>query len=461
MNLQRTYTDKFYNIKTFFYTLPNGLKFVFTKHHYSSEYILHLNFKAGTYFEKIFKVPNGTAHLLEHLMEGKPNSFLKTFAELDDFKRGNRERARIYSNAFTGRRLLGFNSSANKQAIERMCTLLLRKVTDPTFAIDHFLESEKNIVLGEIDREQADKDNADLVYDQTFLKEYADDFLLKVLGTKETITSITKEHVLLFFKTLIRSDNGVLSIKGPVLTQKIKLFVKELDAVLAKDKIHSSIPAYPDRGINGEFKYKYFKSKQTQGIFMSYSVVHNLLRKMDHKQDRKNILIDRFTGWSLNEFLREEKKLVYSVSNVNASTPIHANLRGFNTIVSKENFPIVLEHIYNFIFEDGWKSYLFSERGQTWLNDQVSGYIFKTDSGIDSDYAESNGIDFLLNEFLSYDYEIAKKEMYAMKIEDIAESFEFRYLQSKPKVWLSSNFKQSEIMPIFKESKLFKRLSAK
>jgi hypothetical protein len=159
--------------------------------------------------------------------------------------------------------------------------------------------------------------------------------------------------------------------------------------------------------------------------------------------------------------LREEKKLVYNVSTVSASTPIHANLRGFNTTVSKENFPAVLENIYNFIFEDGWKNYLFSERGKTWLNDQVSGYIFKTDSGIDTDYAESKGIEFLFNEFLAYDYDIAKKEMYTMKVEAIAQIFEFRYLQSKPKVWLSSNFKQSEIIPIFKESKLFKRLSEK
>ncbi|MCA9379310.1 insulinase family protein [Candidatus Dojkabacteria bacterium] len=453
MKLIKQSRDIQYKSTTYEYLLKNGVRVLETVKPESTDFDISVVLKAGSFYETQLRVPQGTAHFLEHMLT-RPNKKFKTQVELNNFTYGNKSRPSFYPNAGTSKRFVYHYAHGQYKAAERMIQYLASGLDYPVRDFSKYIEKERQIILGEIQRKDDPSKDTRLNFDKFFWGEDFPEFAQRVLGTEQSVNEISVDHLVKFWQQLYVANNVVIAIQSP---QKLAGELKKLVQSLA-----TIFPARPTEvkekwgGLRAEHKYRHFRYDPAQGVFLSLNYFYELPprdQKMDYEKDLKFLLLSDFFYKIGHDYLREQNGLIYDPSSFNERILFNFKDRGFSLSCSLENLETVFAKL-DHMLSTYWREFLNSVDGKRWFAGVVSKYIFRRAKYFDSDYAEDLATEVLDGEDYAYD---VRQSIKAAKKITLSEFTDFvgDFLKIPMGLWLVSPYKDEEIIPIYEKSKLY------
>lgn len=155
----------------------------------------------------------GASHFLEHLLfKGSPRRSARQIAEAMDAVGGE-------LNAFTSREYTAFHARVPEWEQDLGLDILLDVLSEPAFSNDE-LDAERQVILEEL---AWSLDTPDDVVHGVLLRELFPGHSLgwEVLGSSETVRSLTGEQIRAFHDRWYRRSNMVVSVVGPVDHQRV------------------------------------------------------------------------------------------------------------------------------------------------------------------------------------------------------------------------------------------------
>lgn len=171
-------------------------------------------FQAGSALESQHSLKNGLAHYLEHFLfkgTAKRNSF--ELSRQVAYLGGN-------SNAFTGHDIVCYHLTLPVDHFDTGVEILSDMILNPAFPEEEF-EKEKLVILEEL---ASYNDSVGHVLNQVMNQAFYSNYqALDVIGTEESIKSITLDDVKRFYAQFYRPENMIVSVtsslsKGQVQT---------------------------------------------------------------------------------------------------------------------------------------------------------------------------------------------------------------------------------------------------
>lgn len=187
-------------------TLSNGVRVVTESHPNAVAVSIGIFVGKGTRDE--LKDEAGLAHFVEHMVfkRTKNRSAFEISRDMEEVG------ADI--NAFTSRETTTFVAYGLAEHLKRYVDVLCDVVTRPTFSKSD-VEMEKDVVIQEI--RSSEDQLEDCVYDRHFEKAFKGSSLaLPILGTLESIQSVTRERVAKFYRRQYVNQNLVVAAAGKV-----------------------------------------------------------------------------------------------------------------------------------------------------------------------------------------------------------------------------------------------------
>lgn len=164
---------------------------------------ISITYGAGSRVEFKNKYPAGIAHYMEHMrFKGTDRFSAKDMA---------RQIAQVGGdwNAFTSEDIVNYHIELPEENIEKGFELLAEIALKPTFP-DEEAKKEIEVVCQEI--RAYDDDMGDSVYRALYSRVYNNSLASPIVGTEESVRSITKEHLLEFSKEFYDLDKAVLVV---------------------------------------------------------------------------------------------------------------------------------------------------------------------------------------------------------------------------------------------------------
>ncbi|WP_414052676.1 M16 family metallopeptidase [Macrococcus animalis] len=175
-------------------------------HHTTPMQIVHIAMyvKVGTADEVNF--PNGITHFIEHMVfKGTANYPFKALSEAIDAIGGE-------VNAYTTKTYTCYSVKTLKRFEQKAIELLKEMLFAATFDADE-LEKERLVILEEIKMiEDDDEENAFERFEATLFNQTA--YQTTILGTEDSVKSITKQDLQQFYQQFYQPDNMILSYVG-------------------------------------------------------------------------------------------------------------------------------------------------------------------------------------------------------------------------------------------------------
>lgn len=454
MKLIEKWKDKYYFAINYIYQADNGLKIIYTYKPDIYQSYIHFNVFGGSYFEKQIGVPNGTAHFSEHLL-CNPNKTLKNLNQIREFKFGNRRKPQIFSNAFTSRKVLCLYTDGNSKGFDRMLEYLKYQLQINYPKLFKEFDNERNVILAEELRARPISKDSGIAYDNFMAGDIYPDFCKRVIGTPETINSITKDHIEKYLTSVLNVENCYLTIQSNLKPDK--------DVLKKLNKFAKSITFYPGSKLdisknesNYIFKKGHFFDDTVQGIFFSYNIRKPFMQNISYKNDVFRYLGDRAIAYLFNEILREKYNFIYGSEAINSIYMWDDWLRGFKMTIKKEYIQNVFDLIHS-ILSNEVVNFLSSKKGNIWFKSQISNYIFYPSLNFNEEYA-LNISTTLLTGIGTYNYDYGKSVEAAKKVtlEEVIESYKNDYLKLPPSLWFVSSFKEEDIFNELEKSELAK-----
>lgn len=213
-------------------TLANGVRVVTENHPNAVAVSVGFFVGKGTRDEAADEA--GLAHFVEHMVF-KSTKKRNAFEISRDMEEIGGE-----INAFTSRETTSFVAFGLPEYLERYVDVLSDVVTQPTFT-RRDIEMEQDVVIQEI-RSSEDM-LEDCVFDRHFEQAFKGTSLaLPILGTIESIESMTRERVLRFYRRQYVNQNLVIAAAGRVDHDELCEFVEKYLSPL-KGSTRSSLPA--------------------------------------------------------------------------------------------------------------------------------------------------------------------------------------------------------------------------
>ncbi len=198
------------------FTLSNGMRVVYL---HANAQVAHLGVTvlAGSRFER--PQENGLAHFLEHcIFKGTTNR--KTFHVLSRLDSVGGE-----LNAYTAKEELCVYASFSKEHILRASELLSDIMLNSNFP-EKEIKKEKEIIIDEINSyldSPSDKIFDD--FEEMIFKGHA--LGNNILGTRESVQSFTREHLLEYMKRSFTADNMVISFVGDIAKAQLERMLEK------------------------------------------------------------------------------------------------------------------------------------------------------------------------------------------------------------------------------------------
>ncbi|MGI6173186.1 MAG: M16 family metallopeptidase [Christensenellales bacterium] len=185
-------------------TMPNGLRIVGERIPHFRSVSVGLWIGAGSQYEE--RDPPGISHFIEHMLfKGTPRYSAKALAEVIDAVGGQ-------MNAFTSKECTCFYAKVVDEHLRLALDVLSDMVLHPLLKKSD-IEREKGVVLEEID--MLEDSPEDVANELLMLAHYGDQPLSReIVGTKESVSSITRESIAAYMDRMYRPENAVLSICG-------------------------------------------------------------------------------------------------------------------------------------------------------------------------------------------------------------------------------------------------------
>lgn len=275
-----------------------GIDVILNKIENDKSFTLAINFLTGSKDERSNE--KGISHLLEHMLftgTNTRNSYEIT--ESLDFYGAN-------YNAYTSKdkTVYYFNSLTSKQ--KETTEIFFDMVTDPIFPEDQ-LKKEKQVIFEEI---KMDKDDVrTTVYQIVQSNLIEGNFKYNIIGSEESVDSITREMLIDYYHRRYTKDNLCISISG------------NFDEDLLTKTIENYFSRLPELAIVDDFEYNKLLEKE---IFIKKEINQvniYMFKKSDVKNNIKDSYIDYILeaivgeGFSSRLFqeIREKRGLAYSV----------------------------------------------------------------------------------------------------------------------------------------------------
>jgi predicted Zn-dependent peptidase len=456
MKLLDSWKDKRYGSTNKLYELKNKTKFFHTIKPEIKDFDVHILFKGGSYFEKQLGLPNGTAHFLEHMLMN-PNGVLKTPEALRQFEFGSRNRPEIFRNAATWQKLIGFEAGCHIKGATRALEYLSFIIKYPLERFEEFYTIEKEVILAEEKRLYKTEKDTWYNYNKFMLDTIYPEFTDRVIGSENTINSITIEDLKKYHENVFTADNCIISIQSPE-----KLTVEQLNIIEAisqslhpkQNKLKAKI-----KKPNNFFNHKHFKYDNTQGVMFSFNKFKEMSTVPDYNFNVSFYIFRNLLSYLGYNYLRDEKGLIYGINSIWNNMAWKTYVQGFSLTFDKKNLEKVLSEL-EYLFETKINEFLNSKQGKKWFESQISKYIYITTVNYDANYAQSISIDIILNEkFYKYDFEESVKHAKKYTLEDFIVFANSFLKDEKPHIWFESPFEDQEILEVFEKSELFKRFN--
>ena len=213
-------------------TLSNGVRVVTENH--PNAVALSVGFFVGKGTRDEAADEAGLAHFVEHMVF-KSTKKRNAFEISRDMEEVGGE-----INAFTSRETTSFVAFGLPEYLERYVDVLSDLVTQPTFSKKD-VEMERDVVIQEI------RSSEDLLEDCVFDRHFEFAFkgtplALPILGTVESIETMTRERVLRFYRRQYVNQNLVIAAAGRVDHDRLCEYVEKYLAPL-KGSTRSALPA--------------------------------------------------------------------------------------------------------------------------------------------------------------------------------------------------------------------------
>jgi len=242
----------------------------------------------------------GVSHFLEHLLfKGSSTRSARQIAEGIDAVGGD-------LNAFTSKEYTAFHSRVAARDIDFALDTILDVIADPAFT-DAEVDAERHVILEEL---AWNADTPDDVVHSSLAESLFPGHSLgwEVLGTIDTVNSISADEIRAFHDRWYRRSNLVVAVAGPVDHDKI---VERVD--LALSSVGEGCP--PGREVPGVFKDAHVRL--TRPIEQSHIAMG--WRAINHSSpDRFPLAVANQVlggGWSSRLFqeIRERRGMSYTV----------------------------------------------------------------------------------------------------------------------------------------------------
>ncbi len=309
--------------------LPNGLRVIIEPLREFSSVSMGLWILTGSRDEKIDQ--SGISHLIEHLaFKGTSRRTAKQIAlEIDSFGGS--------LNAFTSKEFTSFYARVLGESLSQSLDVLTDITLNSVFAAQE-LSKEKDVILQEISMVEDTPD--DLIHDLHCQEFWADQSLGRpILGTPDSLSLITRDHVLDFHANRYRAGQMILTASGAL--EADKFFSEVRDAFGDLEKGDQPIPRESTRVTPGIC----VKNRPIEQVHCC--IGHEGLAADDERRYVMYLLNSVLGGGMssrLFQKIREEYGLAYSVYSYHSAyldTGIHTVYCG----TSEDGFPKTLEII--------------------------------------------------------------------------------------------------------------------
>ena len=191
--------------------LSNGLTVVLEEMNHLRSVSIGVWVKVGSANEN--EENNGIAHVIEHMMfKGTKKRTANELADACTMIGGN-------MNAYTSKECTSYYVTTldthTENAVEILSDMLLNSLFD-----EEELEKEKSVIIDEIDMYEDSPD--DLVHELLQKEVWKDHPLGYIIsGTKENVTAMTREDLIMFLNSYYVADNMVISVAGNIKEEEI------------------------------------------------------------------------------------------------------------------------------------------------------------------------------------------------------------------------------------------------
>ncbi|KYD26637.1 M16 family metallopeptidase [Parageobacillus toebii] len=280
--------------------LSNGLRLLIDKIPYAKSVSIGVMVHVGTKHET--KETNGIAHFTEHLLFKNQLNFSNMYGNTYIETLGGK------MNAFTGKELTCFHvqilSEHLKEAIRTLKDMIFSfSISDADF------DKEKQVVIQEIYRYQ---DNTlERVKIESLMQALGPcSYAFDILGTVSNIKSFTIDEVYNFYKKFYTPSNTVVSISGNIEENALIELIEMLESI-PKGVIQKQ--TLSPVTFKGGFNYIHTADYQSHICFVFPGVSSKTPMRGYYAYFILNHLLGGGRNSRLNQTLREEKGLVYSV----------------------------------------------------------------------------------------------------------------------------------------------------
>lgn len=184
--------------------LNNNLKIIYEYVPYVKSISIGVYIKSGSRFEN--KVNNGISHFIEHMLfKGTKNRSSKRISEEIEEIGGQ-------LNAFTARESTCFYVKVLDSHFDKGIDILSDMILNSNFSSEE-IEKEKSVIIEEINMYEDMPE--DLVSDLQFKALWGEDTLAyPILGSVESVSSLTRETILEYYSSRYTPNNTVISVVG-------------------------------------------------------------------------------------------------------------------------------------------------------------------------------------------------------------------------------------------------------
>lgn len=284
-----------------YFKFPNGLKLVFSQNESVRSLSIGVYVAAGCIWEN--EKNNGVSHFIEHMnFKGtEKRSAFDIVHEIDNMG------AKI--NAATSKQFTYYYTVSLSEDAEKCMDILSDIYFNSTFPEDEF-ERERKVILEELAESEDSPD--DVCFERaTSLCYGKHPYSKTILGTKKSLTEITRQDLIDFKNDYYTADNTVISIVGNVTFEEAKSLVEvyfERKFVNLKKKV---VELPPSEFVSGEIKVS--KKIEQVHITMAFETID-----YDDLKGSYTLMLlgDAFAGGMssrLFQTIREKMGLCYSI----------------------------------------------------------------------------------------------------------------------------------------------------
>lgn len=303
------------------------------RHHPSKLSTLAITFGAGSRVEFNIDYPFGIAHFMEHVrFKGTEEKTAKDILKETAHAGG-------YLNAWTSENLVSYHMTIPEENIKTAFECLSDIIMRPVFPKEE-LQKEKEVVCQEI--RTYNDDITELVHNKVIESIFDNSMSKPVIGTEESVKSITRDHILAFDKEFYSNEHALITLVSN--TDHIDLVEKYF---IAPDDVLLYMPASKNIKYGKSSSHVVHKEAQLQNhisICFSGKEIEDLVESDRAKVKVFSEIFGRGDTSRLFTTVREDLGLVYGISAY-TSHNMDGTFYELYTITEPENQDKVIDAI--------------------------------------------------------------------------------------------------------------------